>query len=162
MILRFPEFSRDMRRREEDAVDALLLRASGDVRAAQVIAALRQAGDIAGEVVLPFQGGIVGYYALARMRAPVGWLCLVSVVIDPEWQSAGHGRRLMGVLSEWARLSGQSVIAGGPLPFFERAGFARMAAGSSILAVAGPVGDGGAAELIYPHPFEPSAFDPSR
>ncbi len=152
MILRFPEFSRDMRRSDEAAVDALLLRATGRAEAAATLAALRRAGDIAGEVVLPFQGGIVGHYALARMRAPADWLCVASLAIDPEWQGAGHGRRLMGVLSEWARLSGHSVSAEGPAVFFERAGFLRISDG---LAVAGPFDASAPLELIYPPAMTP-------
>ncbi|MFX0542520.1 GNAT family N-acetyltransferase [Roseovarius sp. S4756] len=150
MILRFPEFSRDLRRGDEAAVDDLLLRATGDAETARMIAALRSAGDIAGEVVLPFQDGIVGYYALARMRAPAGCLYVATVAIEPEWQGAGHGRRLMGVLSEWARLSGQSVIASGPLELFERAGFAAAPGPSGPLAVAGPVPPELAKGVIYP------------
>ncbi|MFX0546945.1 GNAT family N-acetyltransferase [Roseovarius sp. S1116L3] len=150
MILRFPEFSRDLRRGDEAAVDDLLLRAVGAADTSQMIAALRAAGDIAGEVVLPFQVGIVGYYALARLRAPAGCLFVAAVAIDSEWQGAGHGRRMMGVLSEWARLSGQSVIANGPVAFFERAGFAAIQGPAGPLAVAGPVPPELAQGVIYP------------
>ncbi|SEL15016.1 GNAT family N-acetyltransferase [Roseovarius nanhaiticus] len=147
MILRFPEFSRDLRRGEEPAVDALLLAAFGDAAQLARIAALRRAGDIAGEVVLPYRDEIVGYYALATMCAPKGWLCLAAVAIAPDWQGAGHGRRLMGVLSEWARLSGQTVIAEGPPPFFERAGFAPA---GGRLALAGPTPPDDMPGLVYP------------
>ena len=152
MILRFPEFSRDMRRGEEDAVDALLARAFGSPGKAQLIAALRRAGDIAGEVVLPFQGDIVGYYALARMKAPTDWLCLAAVAIDPDWQGAGHGRRLIGMLSEWARLSGQFVIASGPAAFLTRAGFAPAPIEGALLA--GPGTDMPENTPIYPPAFQ--------
>lgn len=145
--MRFPEFSRDLRRGEEASVDTLLGAAYGRSDIAQQIAALRKAGAIAGETVLPYQDEVVGYYALASMRAPKGWLCLAAVAIAPDWQGSGHGRRLMGVLSEWARLSGQSVIADGPPRFFERAGFVAVAEG---LALAGPPISGGLPERVYP------------
>ena len=148
MILRFPEFSRDMRRGEEVVVDALLARAFDSPDKAKQVAALRRDGDIAGEVVLPFQGNIVGYYALARLKAPVGWLCLAAVAIDPDWQGAGHGRRLIGMLSEWARLSGQSVIASGPTAFLTRAGFAPAPIEGALLA--GPVTDMPEITPLYP------------
>ncbi|WP_138934887.1 GNAT family N-acetyltransferase [Roseovarius arcticus] len=152
MILRFPEFSRDMHRGEEDAVDALLARAFGSPDKAKMVASLRQSGDIAGEVVLPFQGGIVGYYALARMKAPADWLCLAAVAIDPDWQGAGHGRRLIGMLSEWARLSQQSVIASGPAAFFTRAGFAPSPIKGALLA--GPSADLPPTTPLYPPAFK--------
>jgi putative acetyltransferase len=76
MVIRFPEFSREMRRGEEAAVDVLLQRAFGGEDEARLVHALRKSGAVAGEVVLPFQGGVVGYYALSHMRAPNGWLCL--------------------------------------------------------------------------------------
>lgn len=152
MVLRFPEFSRDMRRGEENAVDVLLARAFGSHGKAQMVASLRQGGDIAGEVVLPFQDGIVGYYALARMKAPAGWLCLAAVAIDPDWQGAGHGRRLIGMLSEWARLSGRSLIATGPEAFLTRAGFAPAPAGGAMLA--GPDADLPDISPIYPAAFK--------
>jgi len=138
-----------MRRGDEAAVDAVL-DAACEAGTARRIAGLRQAGDIAGEVVLPFQGGVAGYYALARMRAPSGWLCVGAIGIAPDWQGAGHGRRLMGVLSQWAQLSGRTVIAAGPLAFFERAGFARIDTAQGPVALAGPAPEGGAPDLIYP------------
>ncbi len=154
MILRFPEFSRDMRRGEEGAVDALLRRAFDGAREVQLVAALRRADDIAGEVVLPFQGGIVGYYALSRMRAPEGWLCVAVVAIDPDWQSSGHGRRLIGVLGEWARLSGRHVVATGPAGFFERAGFIPASMDGTDVLLAGPGWNSDDTSLIYPAAFE--------
>lgn len=152
MDLKFPEFSRDLRRGEEDAVRQLLIQAYGHARAAQRVDALRKSGSIAGEVVLPFQGGIVGYYALAHMAAPAGWLCVAATAIAPDWQGRGHGRRLMGVLSEWARLSGQTVIASGPAQFWQSAGFIRADADDVMLA--GPASGGDAPDLRYPPAIE--------
>ena len=153
MILKFPEFSRGLRRGEESKVDQILTGAYGHARAAERINALRKSGDIAGEVVLPFQGGVVGYYALAHMPAPAGWLCVAAAAIAPDWQGSGHGRRLMGVLSEWARLSGQNVVASGPARFWQRAGFAATGdvtlAGPAAAAQAEPLPD-----LRYPRAFQ--------
>lgn len=155
MMLRFPEFSRDLRRGEEGAVDALLRAAHGDASAARAVTALRAAGDIAGEVVLPCQGDIVGYYALAQMRAPKGWLVLAALAVAPDWQGQGHGRRLMGVLSEWARLSGRCVIAPGPLRFFERAGFRAGPGGIPAAGLTG--GEADLPPLHYPAAMMPRA-----
>jgi len=141
-----------MRRGEDAAVDDLLARAFSHPHASRRIAALRRSGDIVGEVVLPFQGGIVGYYALAQMKAPAGWLCLATVAIDPGWQGSGHGRRLMGVLSEWARLSGQSVIATGPEAFLTRSGFGASPVEGTFLA--GPGVDMPHVTATYPPAFQ--------
>lgn len=161
MILRFPEFSRAMRRGDEPAVDDLLTRAFGSDAEADLVHALRRAGDIAGEVVLPFQGGVVGYYALSRMRAPEGWLCLAPVAIAPDWQGSGHGRRMIGMLSEWARRSGTFVVVTGQLPFYSRAGFSAERAARLTLPdpgtqtlLAGPGEEAPQLDLIYPKVFQ--------
>lgn len=160
MKLRFPEFSREMRRGEEAAVDVLLQRAFGGDDEVRLVHALRQSGAVAGEVVLPFQGGVVGYYALSNMRAPKGWLCLAPVAIDPDWQGGGHGRRLVGMLAEWARRSGTYVTVLGQVAFYERAGFSAARAERltspypvSHTLIAGPGEDAPEAELIYQAAF---------
>ncbi|WP_238987457.1 GNAT family N-acetyltransferase [Roseovarius dicentrarchi] len=152
MMFRFPEFSRDLHRGEEGAVGDLLNRAYGGGAEAKTVDGLRRAGVIAGEVVLPCQGGIVGYYALSRMRAPGGALCVGPVAIDPDWQRAGHGRRMIGLLAEWARLSGTCVLAEGCEAFFARAGF--RASGVDGLWLAGPARDLSGVELLFPKAFD--------
>ncbi|MCZ4352501.1 N-acetyltransferase [Roseovarius aestuarii] len=161
MTLRFPEFSREMRRGDEPAVEDLLSRAFGGVAEAELIKTLRRGGDIAGEVVLPFQGGVVGYYALSQMKAPVGWLCLAPVAIAPDWQGSGHGRRLIGMLAEWARLSETYVVVLGQVPFYSRAGFSAERAARLIspypvahTLLAGPGEDAPELALIYPKAFK--------
>ncbi len=151
MILKFPEFSRDMHRGEEGAVDELLARVYGSDVKAQIVHALRRSGAIAGEVVLPYKGAIVGYYALSQMRAPSGVLCLGPLAIDPDWQRSGHGRRMIGLLAEWARISGKHVIVRTCEPFFARAGF-RAGPGAGV-SLAGPEWDQSAGDLIFPTAF---------
>lgn len=160
-MLQTPEFSREMRRGEEDAVTDLLRQAFGGDTEARLVAALRKSGAVAGEVVLPYQGDVVGYYALSQMRAPKGWLCLAPVAIHPEWQGRGHGRRMIGMLTEWARLSGTKVVVLGQVAFYERAGFsaARAARLTSPYPIAdtllaGPGTDVPEETLVYPVAFE--------
>jgi len=123
--------------------------------------ALRRSGAIAGEVVLPYQGGVVGYYAVSQMRAPQGWLCLAPVAIDPEWQGSGHGRRMLGMLTEWARMSQTFVVVLGAPEFYARAGFDRARAARltspypiTHTLLAGPGADVPEETLIYPKAFE--------
>ncbi|WP_370212254.1 GNAT family N-acetyltransferase, partial [Roseovarius sp.] len=86
------EFSREMRRGDEPAVEALLRAAFGGGAEAQLVAALRKSGRMAGEVVQPQGEAIIGYYALSQMRGPKGWLCLAPVAVDPDHQGRGVGR----------------------------------------------------------------------
>ena len=160
-MVRGTQFSREMRRGEEPAVAALLERAFGGQAEARLVDRLRRAGDIAGETVLPSGDGIVGYYAISMMRRPKHWLCLAPVAIDPDWQGMGHGRRMIGLVSEWARLSGCYVVVLGQPGFYARAGFslARAAKLTSPYPVtntllAGPGADVPEQTLIYPKAFE--------
>lgn len=153
-------FVREMQRGEEPAVEALLTRAFDGSEEARLVEALRRAGAMAGEMVVPGEDGPVGYYALSWMQAPKGWLCLAPVAVDPARQGQGIGRRMVGQLSEWARLSQQVIVVLGDVPFYERAGFsqARAARLNSPYPVehtllAGPGEDVPEARLIYPRAF---------
>ena len=153
-------FVREMQRGEEPAVEALLTRAFDGSEEARLVEALRRAGAMAGEMVVPGEDGPVGYYALSWMEAPKGWLCLAPVAVDPARQGQGIGRRMIGQLSEWARLSQQVIVVLGDVPFYERAGFsqARAARLNSPYPVehtllAGPGEDVPEARLIYPRAF---------
>ena len=156
-----PDFVREMKRGEEDAVHALLCAAFPNDAEARLVRKLRKQGDIAGESVLPLGDGIIGYYALSKMAAPKGWLCLAPVAVHPDWQGKGHGRRMIGLLGEWARISRQYVIVLGQVPFYERAGFSHArAAGLSTpygvehtLVAGGKGADVPEAELVYPAAF---------
>ena len=121
--LQSPGFSRDLHPGEESAVDDLLRLAFGGTEEVALVHKLRKSHAIAGEVVLPMGDGIVGYYALSAMRRPKGWLCLAPVAIHPDLQRRGHGRRMIGMLTEWARLSGTPVVVVGAPAFYQRAGF---------------------------------------
>ena len=133
-----PEFARDMKRGEEAQVDALLLAAFGGPEEAELVAKLRKARLIAGEQVMPMGGRIVGYYALSNMVKPKGWLCLVPVAIAPDVQRRGYGKRMIGMLTEWARITQTPVVVLGEPAFYEKAGFSRK----------------GAAALTGPYPID--------
>lgn len=155
-----PDFLREMRRGEEPAVDALLRAAFNGAEEAELVKALRRSGDMAGEQVMAADGDIVAYLALSRMSAPKGWLCLAPVAVHPDWQGRRIGRRMVGLISEWARISGTTVVVLGQVPFYERAGFSatRAAQLSSPYPVdhtllAGPGTDAPKATLTYPRAF---------
>lgn len=156
-----PGFARDLRRGEEAAVDRLLSRAFGGEDEVRLVHRLRRDGAMAGEVVLPCGDGIAGYYALSKMRAPKGWLCLAPVAIDPDWQGQRHGQRMIGMLAEWARLSRVHVVVLGQVGFYERGGFRQDRAAHltspypiAHTLLAGPGDDAPAEKLLYPKAFD--------
>ena len=112
-----------MKRGEEAAVDALLTHAFGSPAEAQLVAKLRKTRAIAGETILPMDGQVIGYYALSYMIKPKGWLCLAPVAIHLDAQGRGYGKRMLGVLTEWARLTKTPVVVLGDPDFYARAGF---------------------------------------
>ncbi len=123
-----PDFSRELRRGEEDEVDTLLRKAFDGSGEADLVRALRKDGVMAGESVATWDGRIAGYYALSYMVAPKGWLCLAPVAVSPDRQRSGLGRRMIGMLAEWARLSQTYVVVLGQVAFYERAGFSQARA----------------------------------
>ena len=161
MMVSGPGFSREMRRGEEAGVDTLLRAAFGGDDEVRLVHKLRKSGDMAGEMVQPWGDGIVGYYALSRMKAPKGWLCLAPVAIAPDHQRQRIGQRMIGLLTEWARISGTTVVVLGQPGFYGRAGFSLERAGKltspypvTQTLLAGPGVDVPEETLIYPPAFE--------
>ena len=159
-MLNSPQFAREMKRGEEVAVDALLRAAFGGAVEAKLVAALRKSKAIAGEQVMPMGDRIVGYYALSYMVKPKGWLCLAPVAIAPDVQRRGYGKRMMGMLSEWSRITKTPIVVLGNVAFYETAGFSRAGAANLTgpyaqdhTMVSGVTG-APAQTLVYPAPFD--------
>ncbi|MEM7734098.1 MAG: GNAT family N-acetyltransferase, partial [Pseudomonadota bacterium] len=114
----FAEFLRPMQPGEEGDVQALLETCFESDAEARLVQALRQSGDVAGEMVLPMGDEIIGYYALSAMRAPASWLALAPVAVHPGHQGRGHGRRMLGQLTSWAKAAGQWVVVLGEPAFY--------------------------------------------
>ena len=160
VMLNMPSFARDLKPGEEGVVDDLLRAAFGGPAEAQLVHKLRRSRAIAGEQVMPMGDRIVGYYALSYLRKPKGWLALAPVAIAPDVQGRGYGKRMMGMLSEWARLTRTPVVVLGPLGFYTKAGFSHEATQNltspypaAHLSVAG-VSDAPQHDLIYPQAFD--------
>lgn len=157
-----PQFTRDMHPGEEGAVDALLRTAFAGAAEADLVRKLRKSRVIAGESVMPMGDRIIGYYALSYMVKPKGWLCLAPVAIHPDMQRRGYGKRMIGMLTEWARLTGTPVVVLGEPAFYEKAGFDRALAQNlrspypvvqtMVAGVKAPPAAG--TELIYPGAFD--------
>lgn len=156
-----PDFSREMRPGEEAAVEALLRTAFGGAQEVQLVRALRKSRAIAGEMVLPWEGGVGGYYGLSAFVQPKTWLCLAPVAIHPALQGKRNGQRMLGLLTEWARITDTYVVVLGQPGFYSRCGFssARAAKLTSPYPIAhtllaGPGDDVPERTLIYPKAFE--------
>ncbi|MBE0413481.1 GNAT family N-acetyltransferase [Yoonia sp.] len=161
ITLQTPEFSRDMQSGEEDAVDALLRSAFPSPVMSLLVHKLRKSRGIAGETVLPMRGRVVGYYALSHMVQPRGWLALATVAIHPEMQQRGYGKRMMGVLTEWARLTNTPVVVVGEPAFFAKSGFSvadkawpQSPCPPEHLMVAGLGTQSPAVDLVFPAAFK--------
>ena len=156
----FPSFLRPMHADETSKVDTLLRIAFEGPSEAELVTKLREAGEMAGEMVLPLGDDLIGYYALSRMVLPKEWLCLAPVAIRPDWQRKNHGKRMIGQLVAWAEGSGQSVVVLGQPDFYEHTGFSRERAAhlvtpypNAYTMLAG--GEGiPEAKLVYPKAFE--------
>ena len=126
--MQFPGFIRAATDHDVAGIDALLTAAFGGTEEVALVHALRQAGAMRGEQVIPLGDGVIGYYALSAMGAPAGWLCLAPVAIAPDWQGRGHGRRLVAQLAAWADRAKMPVVVLGQPAFYGRAGFSSAAA----------------------------------
>lgn len=157
-MLKSPDFMREMKRGEETAVADLLTEAFGQKDEAHLVEALRKSRAIAGEMVLPMNGEVIGYAALSTMLSPKGWLCLAPVAIRPDLQGRGFGRRLTGMITQWAEMSGQTVVVLGDPDFYSLCGFKMIADGFTSsyplthTLTAGPA-EAKVKDLIYPKAF---------
>ncbi|MEM6589312.1 MAG: N-acetyltransferase [Pseudomonadota bacterium] len=157
----FADFLRPMQPGEEGDVQALLEACFENDAEARLVQALRKAGDVAGEMVLPKGDEVIGYYALSTMRSPASWLALAPVAVHPDHQGRGHGRRMLGQLTAWARAAGQWVVVVGEPALYTRCGFdlgraARLTSPYPITytLLAGPGEDVPEVRLQYPKAFE--------
>ena len=162
-MTRWPDFQRELRSGEEAEVDALLTLSFGGPEEVAVVHRLRADRAMAGEQVMAADGAIIAYAALSRMIDPKGWLCLGPVAVHPDWQGRGLGRRMVGMIVEWARISGVYVVVVGEGKFYRSAGFSALRAARlraefpvANLLLAGPGGDFPDRKLVCPRAFEPS------
>ncbi|MFZ3580934.1 GNAT family N-acetyltransferase [Loktanella sp. DJP18] len=158
--MQFPGFIRPATPHDLSAIDALLTASFGGEAEVKLVHDLRAAGAMRGEQVIPLGEGVIGYYALSAMIAPVGWLCLAPVAIAPDWQGRGHGRRLIAQLAAWADQTATPVVVLGQPEFYGKAEFsvAKAQALTSPYPIAHTLvaGIGGAAPqavLRYPAAF---------
>lgn len=152
---------RAARAADHDAIDVLLRAVFPGPEEARLVRALRAAGAIDMELVLPDDAGLAGYLALSRMNAPEGWLCLAPLAIAPEWQGRGLGQRLVKAALKLVAIKAQTVVVLGDPAFYARCGFsaaraARLTSPYPIdhTLIARPGDDLPEAALRYPAAFD--------
>ena len=118
-----PEVMRPLRAGEEEMAEALLKAAFPGQAEATLVRALRAAGQMELEMVLPWGTGLAGYLALSRLTAPADWLALAPVAIAPEWQGQRWGTRFVTGVAKLAAIKGQTLVALGKPSFYTRCGF---------------------------------------
>lgn len=155
-----PDHMRAARPSDHAAIDALLHAAFPSPAEAALVRALRAAGVMDMELVLPDDAALAGYLALSRMVEPEGWLALAPLAIAPDWQGRGLGQRLTKAALKLTAIKGQTVVVLGSPAFYTRCGFSLARAGRltspypldhTLLARAGD--DSPAATLRYPDAF---------
>jgi len=132
----------------------------------RLVAALRESGDMALELVAEDgEGpeGIWGYVAFAELRSPPGWWSLSPVAVLPERQRKGLGGALIREGLDRARRAGaQAVAVLGDPDYYRRFGFSSRAAeklrtpysvAHTLLYPIAPGQGGREAILVYPEAF---------
>jgi putative acetyltransferase len=138
---------------------------------ADLVDALRNAGDLVLSLVAEDQDELLGHIAFSRVtieteRGPEGGIALAPVGVHPQRQGAGIGRQLIEAgLEELARLGESVVVVVGDPRYYSRFGFSTelgkqypcVYSGSSYMAihlgesthvVTGPVSYPDAFELV--------------
>ncbi|GAA6149815.1 putative acetyltransferase [Pseudooceanicola nitratireducens] len=95
----------------------------------RLVQALREADQIAVELVAELEGHVVGHICFARLVAPEGWLSLSPLVVSPSQQDRGIGSDLVRAGLDAARQAGAKAITvlGAP-DYYTRFGFTLKAA----------------------------------
>lgn len=127
---------------------------------AWLVQALREAGDIAAELVWEDGGEVLGHVSLTRHRHPPTWFILSSIAVSPERHGQGIGSDLVRAILDQARsVNAGAVTVLGNAGYYQRFGFARssgealetpFSTENTLLYPIRPETAGGMTELIYP------------
>jgi putative acetyltransferase len=115
--------------RAERPADAAKIRdiitaAFGQQEEAELVEALRLAGDLTHSLVAEADGEVVGHIALSRLKSPKNALALAPVSVAPHRQGEGIGGALIRASIEEARRSGEALIfVLGEPAYYTRFGF---------------------------------------
>lgn len=127
-----PEIRR-ARSSDDDAVEALLIRAYGDEAAARLRRSLNGDGDLLVDLAAFARGELVGAISLARAEirgeGSISTAALAVVAVAPDARGEGIGAAMFRVaLAEARRKGAEAALARGGRRFLERVGFDRATA----------------------------------
>ncbi len=105
---------------ESTTVRDLVTRAFKQPDEADLCDALRDAGDMALELVAEHNKRLIGHVALSRMVSPAGWLALAPLSTDPKMTRRGIGSALCQMAMQYA--NAPVVVLGDP-KYYGRMGF---------------------------------------
>ena len=132
-------FMRDEKRRDADAVHALLLECFPTEAEANLVRQLRRDGDTAFSLVALACDTVVGHVVFSRLVAPENCLALAPVAVTTSWRRQGIAAALIEAGVARARELGTAmlVVLGDPA-YYRRFGFRHQAVRGMTSPYAGP------------------------
>lgn len=131
-----PDFFQSPTPEHFDEIDKLLVSAFEGGAERSLVRALRANDEMWHEMMLTWEGEIVAYGALSKMRQPIGWACFAPLAVLPRYQNHKLwrlGSLVASYVSEVAHISAErknpkldapeTVVVLGKVSFYERVGF---------------------------------------
>lgn len=148
---------------DRDAIAALLTEAFPTPAEAQLVARLRDSGDMVVELVAVIDGTIQGYVGFARHYAPKGWVSLSPLAVARKHRRRGIGGELVRYGLDFVRRQkAEAITVLGDGKYYRRFGFTHKAAENltspfpeehTLLYPIAPGSAGTAARLVYADAF---------
>lgn len=124
---------------DRTAIRSLVADAFGQAQEADLVDALRDAGDLAVSLVAARGCRLLGHVGLSRLRSPERSLALAPLAVAEEARSRGVGAQLVRTALEQAKVLGYEIVfVVGEPAYYERFGFSAKAAAVYPCAYAGP------------------------
>ena len=123
---------------DREAIHALVAEAFARRDEADLVDALRDAGDLALSLVAEDEGCLVGHVALSRLKSPERALALAPVAVCASKQRRGIGSALIRAALERAKALGSIVFVVGAPDYYTRFGFSAETAAPFPCPYAGP------------------------
>ena len=109
---------------DHDGVRAVIEAAFGGPAEADLVDALRRAGDAEFALIAMKDGEIVGHVMLSKMSAPLRALGLAPVSVVPSYQGKGIGAKLVEEILKRAKANGwEAIFVVGAPKYYSRFGF---------------------------------------
>lgn len=124
---------------DREAIHAVVTEAFGRRHEADLVNALREAGDLVVSLVAAQAGDVCGHVALSRLRSPERSLALAPLAVSPGIRGYGTGAALVREALICARQLGYDLVfVVGEPRYYQRFGFSPKTAASFPCRFAGP------------------------